>query len=434
MLESSIKLRKKPHSEHVENSFISELINHKALFIGNGNINGFGFIGLNLQPDKENHYQIYKPGDYTNLKRKHFDTICCHFLELKSGSWSYNGIGKLERDISDLDISCDTLVIDFLGEGFDMDMILDSIIDKHIYKNWNPSKIKILTPFYDCSKLKKLYPQFEFYEPPHELMGPLLFCSPQNHMIHNHEDSRLTFDITMGMEWNPNEKIKLFEWLNAGERDFRDITIHRLVEENMLKLGHISYLHGRDGGDIEQYPNLKTRKIKLSWEKDAEDNRFSIQSKVARETYVGVISESSIGELEFDTEKCMKPFYNLQFPIILGYDGIVDKLRKLGFDMFDDIIDHSYDKSHDGGLWDDIKYDVAFFKVNKIIIELKKLNDINIQQLYLKQKDRLIKNQELVYNYTVNNNRVLEEIAEFVFGKNIKCNRKTNNFNKIWLK
>ena len=208
----------------------------------------------------------------------------------------------------------------------------------------------------------------------------------------------------------------------------------------MLKLGHISYLHGRDGGllyhdgDIGEHPKLKTRKIKLPWEKSKSLNRFSIQSKVARETYVGVISESSIGELEFDTEKCMKPFYNLQFPIILGYDGIVDKLRNLGFDMFDDIINHSYDKSHDGGSWDDIKHEVAFFKVNKILIELKKLNDINIHQLYLKQKDRLIKNQELVYEYTVNNNRVLEEIAEFVFGKNIKCNRVIDNYNKIWLK
>lgn len=127
-------------------------------------------------------------------------------------------------------------------------------------------------------------------------------------------------------------------------------------------------------------------------------------------------------------------FYNLQFPIILGYDGIVDKLRKLGFDMFDDIIDHSYDKSHDGGNWGDINNDVAYFKVNKIIIELKKLNDINIQQLYLKQKERFIKNQELVYKYTVTNNRVLEEIAEFVFGNDIKCNRITDNYNKIWIK
>ena len=102
--------------------------------------------------------------------------------------------------------------------------------------------------------------------------------------------------------------------------------------------------------------------------------------------------------------------------------------------MFDDIIDHSYDKSHDGGNWDDIKNDVAYFKVNKIIIELKKLNDINIQQLYLKQKERFIKNQELVYKYTVTNNRVLEEIAEFVFGNDIKCNRITDNYNKIWIK
>ena len=425
------------HTNQVEASFISKLINHKALFIGNGNINNSGFIGLNISDDDENNHSIAMPGDYTKLKYKHFDTICCHFMEMRNGSWNDETGGTMERELSDLDISCDTLVIDFLGEGFSLDSDLDCIVNKHIYKNWNPSKIKILTPFYDCSKLKKLYPQFEFYEPSHKLTGPLLFCSPQNLMIHDNLENKVTFDITMGMEWNPNEKIKLFEWLNGGERDFRDITIHRLVEENMIELGHVSYLHGREGGQGYQQgepTKLKTRNIRLPWETNPEHDRFSIQSKVARETYVGVISESSIGHLEFDTEKCMKPFYNLQFPIILGYDGIVDKLRKLGFDMFDDIIDHSYDNSHDGGNWGDINNDVAYFKVNKIIIELKKLNDINIQQLYLKQKERFIKNQELVYKYTVTNNRVLEEIAEFVFGNDIKCNRITDNYNKIWIK
>lgn len=45
----------------------------------------------------------------------------------------------------------------------------------------------------------------------------------------------------------------------------------------------------------------------------------------------------------FLTEKTLQSFYGCNFPIILGGYGIVRHLRDVGFDMYDDIIDHSYD-------------------------------------------------------------------------------------------
>jgi len=43
------------------------------------------------------------------------------------------------------------------------------------------------------------------------------------------------------------------------------------------------------------------------------------------------------------TEKYLNTVYGYNFPIILGVPGIVDHARSLGFDLFDDVIDHSYD-------------------------------------------------------------------------------------------
>lgn len=43
------------------------------------------------------------------------------------------------------------------------------------------------------------------------------------------------------------------------------------------------------------------------------------------------------------TEKYLHTIYGDVFPIILGFAGIVSNLRDLGFDVFDDVIDHSYD-------------------------------------------------------------------------------------------
>ena len=43
------------------------------------------------------------------------------------------------------------------------------------------------------------------------------------------------------------------------------------------------------------------------------------------------------------TEKSAKPFFWGQVPIFVSYHNTIPYIRKLGFDLFDDIIDHSYD-------------------------------------------------------------------------------------------
>lgn len=47
------------------------------------------------------------------------------------------------------------------------------------------------------------------------------------------------------------------------------------------------------------------------------------------------------------TEKFINSVYGFNFPIIMNIPGAVDHLRGSGFDMFDDVINHRYDKIHD---------------------------------------------------------------------------------------
>ena len=49
----------------------------------------------------------------------------------------------------------------------------------------------------------------------------------------------------------------------------------------------------------------------------------------------------------FITEKTAKAFLLCQFPLMISVPGTVEKLQRHGFDMFDDIIDHSYDTEPD---------------------------------------------------------------------------------------
>lgn len=47
------------------------------------------------------------------------------------------------------------------------------------------------------------------------------------------------------------------------------------------------------------------------------------------------------------TEKYLNTVYGCNFPIVFNMHGSVSHLRKLGFDMFDDVVDHSYDQIAD---------------------------------------------------------------------------------------
>jgi hypothetical protein len=68
----------------------------------------------------------------------------------------------------------------------------------------------------------------------------------------------------------------------------------------------------------------------------------------------------------FFTEKTAKAFLMNQIPILIAAPGMVQVLRNLKFDMFDDIVDHSYDKE-----------DNIFKRCDKVYDELNRLVNLN---------------------------------------------------------
>lgn len=67
----------------------------------------------------------------------------------------------------------------------------------------------------------------------------------------------------------------------------------------------------------------------------------------------------------FFTEKSAKPFLMSQIPLFIAAPGYVNQLRNLGFDVFDDIVDHSYDKE-----------DYIFKRCDLVFDELKRLTNL----------------------------------------------------------
>jgi len=98
------------------------------------------------------------------------------------------------------------------------------------------------------------------------------------------------------------------------------------------------------------------------------------------------------------TEKTIKPFIRGQIPLIHGYFGLQNELRKLGFDLFDDLIDNSYEQESDSYKRLQMLVDESYRLLN---IDTETYLKNNIKRVYNNKKlcEKLVyKGKTLIYN------------------------------------
>ena len=71
------------------------------------------------------------------------------------------------------------------------------------------------------------------------------------------------------------------------------------------------------------------------------------------------------------TEKSLKPIYFRQMFLISGIAGANNLMRDLGFKLFDNFIDYSFDNEPD-----------PLLRLKKLYVEIKRLTDINISNIH----------------------------------------------------
>lgn len=112
-----------------------------------------------------------------------------------------------------------------------------------------------------------------------------------------------------------------------------------------------------------------------------------ISSTLFRKCAVNIVVESSCQQEHlkwhsiFITEKTFKAFAMWQLPIWWAVPGLVTAVKNLGFDVFDDIIDHSYDHEHNQET-----------RMQILIDEIQRLNRLNLTQIRNNVHDRLAAN------------------------------------------
>ena len=172
-----------------------------------------------------------------------------------------------------------------------------------------------------------------------------------------------------------NERSKIYSALSRLilGRDQRLIFTYELYRQDLLDKGLVSCGSGEPDGDLknllttiktmskefkEKLPLLLDGK-RMSRHGNKKSDYHNYIANPGADAIINVVIESSMNhspsllhpdlaynkgwEKLFFTEKTAKMFNCKQLPLFIAPFNYVKKLRELGFDMFDDIIDHSYD-------------------------------------------------------------------------------------------
>jgi hypothetical protein len=167
--------------------------------------------------------------------------------------------------------------------------------------------------------------------------------------------------------------------------------------ENLLTKYEIHFVYQ---DQIEYLDGIDVKRSKFEVDKDwftSEEISPSFEwnqiyeLKTYESSYVNIVTESNFlfNEIHI-TEKTLKPFYFYQFPIFLSSMNHIKYIKEMyGFDMFDDILDHSYDNEPDNKK--------RLFMVYDEIRRLSENKD-KLIEFYKNNESRFEKNKQIVIN------------------------------------
>lgn len=199
----------------------------------------------------------------------------------------------------------------------------------------------------------------------------------------------------------PTSKIKhLFINHNNKPHYHRCLLVEKLIEKNLDKVGNFSWNY-LTKDYYEKYNNIlldkdfkfvyfKEKKISIKDNYSITQNQYSNPGLTYAESLFDIVSESNI-DVKFITEKTYKPLvYGKPF-IILSFKGANAHIKSLGFKLFDNIIDYSFDN-----------YDKIEDRVEGLCNELQNLSNQNYEELNNKMKNIVQYNKEKAF--IINNN------------------------------
>lgn len=160
---------------------------------------------------------------------------------------------------------------------------------------------------------------------------------------------------------------------------------------NEFYLDYVNEMLGRGEISSEEYNILldTTNHLPISVNGESGNIPSTVLYGSSFKKIINLVTENTVGlecgEAEYNTitftEKAWIPFRIHQIPIYISQLGYVNELRLLGFDLFDDIVDHSYDNELD-----------PFKRIILAVDEMDKLRNLDLLDFYNKNYLRFVKN------------------------------------------
>jgi hypothetical protein len=191
------------------------------------------------------------------------------------------------------------------------------------------------------------------------------------------------------------EKIYKISCLNRGTHGHRIQNFVRLIEKNYDSALY-SWLDMQGDGTVstpdvmQKYRQLQEQgsiPIVLDAKVLNRQTVHTIQHDAYQASYINIITETMVRDTIFISEKTWKSVASGQLFFMVGCLGTIRYLRELGVDVFDDIVDHSYDQESD---W--------ISRIDRMHDSLDQLMQQDLPTIYEQTKDRRQRNQEQFFS------------------------------------
>jgi hypothetical protein len=190
--------------------------------------------------------------------------------------------------------------------------------------------------------------------------------------------------------WNKSNvfdpKIAAFSCLNRNPHVHRIYNYIKLLNKNYQNSSILSFynVEGSDFnncyGQLDELTLDNWYKIKPALKTEC-SNDLDIDHPAYKSAYINIVTETTVFDDIFLSEKIWKPIASGQLFLVIGSRNTIQYLRELGVDVFDDIIDHSYDIDCN---WKS--------RINKMQESLDKLLSQDLESIFKRTEDRRIYN------------------------------------------
>jgi hypothetical protein len=192
------------------------------------------------------------------------------------------------------------------------------------------------------------------------------------------------------ISWNKSNiaypKNVSFSCLNRNPHVHRIYNYIKILNKNYQNSPILSF-YNIEGSDFNNcYRQLDTETLENWYSiksilKTECSNDLGINHPAYRFAYINVVTETTVFDEVFLSEKIWKPIASGQLFLVIGSRNTIQYLRELGVDVFDDIIDHSYDSDQN---WKS--------RIDKMQESLDKLLSQDLETIFKTTEDRRMHN------------------------------------------